>query len=199
MSLVCLIRHGENDVMKTRLAGRLPGVHLNPAGRAQAEALAAAMEKKTVKAVFSSPLERALETAEPLARLLNLPVQPLPQLLEIHYGDWQGRTFKQLMRTRLWKTVQNAPASFQFPGGESFVDAQARAVWAVEMARAAVSENEAAVCVTHADIIRLAVAHYLNMGLNDFQRLSVAPASLTLIQFRAAAIPMVIKINQTFS
>lgn len=181
MTLLLLIRHGENDARKTRLVGRLPGIHLNQQGREQAEELAGLLADAPIQAVYSSPLERALETAEPLARALNLPVEPLPDLLEIDYGAWQGRTFKQIRRSKFWRQVGENPAGVRFPGGETFLEAQQRAVAALE--RIAQGKDMAAV-VTHADVILLALAHYLNMPLKDFHRLEIQPASISVIELK---------------
>jgi broad specificity phosphatase PhoE len=128
MPIILLIRHGENNFVGKRLAGRLSGVHLNDNGIKQAEAVANALCEAPIKAVYSSPLERAVQTAEPLAALLKLAVQIHPGLIEIDFGDWQGKTLKQLARTKLWKTVQHKPSEFCFPGGETFAAAQQR-VW----------------------------------------------------------------------
>ena len=123
MPVVLLIRHGENDVMHRRLAGRLPGVHLNEPGRGQAAALVERLKNLPVNAIYSSPLERALETAEPLAGTRELPVQVNPGLLEIDYGQLQGKTYKQLQRINAWKMLQEEPSRVQFPGGESLTGA----------------------------------------------------------------------------
>jgi probable phosphoglycerate mutase len=206
MTLILLIRHGENDVMHRRLAGRLPGVHLNENGRKQAQSLAKALEQAPIEAVYSSPLERAFETAQPLAEMRGLTVQIRPALSEVDYGEWQGRTYKQLRRIKLWKTVQEDAASVRFPNGETLVEVQQRAVQELEnLARQharPVEEGkppppEAVIAaVAHGDIIRLALAHYLNMALNDFHRLVVFPASLSLVRVNQGERPLVIHINQ---
>jgi broad specificity phosphatase PhoE len=125
MALIILVRHGENDfVKKGRLAGRLPEVHLNKKGLAQAQAAAEALsrmlEKAPVKAIYSSPLERTMETAEPIAKAFGLPIVPRPGLIETDCGEWQGKSVKQLSRLKIWKVVQSSPSTFQFPGGETF-------------------------------------------------------------------------------
>ena len=125
MPILLLIRHGENDyVKKGRLAGRLPGVQLNDTGRSQAQSLADRLAKAPIKAIYCSPLERALETAEPLAKCLDLETIPRPGFLETDYGEWQGHTLKSLRRLKLWRTVQSAPSLARFPGGESFAECQ---------------------------------------------------------------------------
>lgn len=206
MTLILLIRHGENDVMHRRLAGRLAGVHLNENGRKQAQLLAKALEQAPIEAVYSSPLERALETAQPLAEMRGLTVQIRPALSEVDYGDWQGRTYKQLRRIKLWKTVQEDAASVRFPNGETLVEVQQRVVQELEnLARQharLVEEGkpppaEAVIAaVAHGDIIRLALAYYLNMALNDFHRLTVFPASLSLVRVNEGERPLVVHINQ---
>ena len=120
MPTLLLIRHGDNEfIARNKLAGRLPGVHLNEKGRQQAEVLAQLLLKAPLRAIYSSPMERAVETAQPLAAALGLEVQIRPQLIELNYGNWQGRTFKQLARIKLWKEVQNNPVGVRFPGGET--------------------------------------------------------------------------------
>src|SRR5512147_148408 len=107
MPLLLLIRHGENDYVKTgRAAGRKPGVHLNERGREQAEALGKALANIPLKAIYSSPLERALETAEPIASAHKLEIQTEAGLLESDIGKWQGKSWKVLRLTKVWKIVQ---------------------------------------------------------------------------------------------
>lgn len=178
-----LIRHGENDYVKTgRLAGRLPGVHLNENGRQQAldiaQALCRTLPKERVKAIFSSPLERAMETAEPIARTFNLEIIPRAGLIETDYGEWQDKTLKSIRRTKMWKHVQAAPSLFTFPGGESFADAQTRIVTEIKELLSQHEEKEIILCVSHADPIKLAVAYFIGLPLDLFQRLMVAPASI---------------------
>ena len=179
MAFIFLIRHGQNDLVGKKLAGRLPDVHLNPQGQKQARQLAAMLAGKSIKAVFSSPLERTQETAQPIARVHDLPVELLPGLFEIDYGQWQGKSLKQLKRNKIWKSLQENPKNFSFPDGESFVDAQSRAVGAIDQLSESYAEKEVLVCVSHCDVIRLVIAHYLGMPLKNFHQLNVAPASVT--------------------
>jgi len=182
MPTVLLIRHAENDYVRTgRLAGRLPGVHLNENGRSQAQALVEKLSGAPVKAIYSSPLERALETARPLAEALHLPVIPRDALLETDYGEWQGRKLIGLYRRKLWRVVQNAPSRARFPQGESFAEAQSRICQEIETLCGLHKPKDLFVCVSHADPIKLAAAYYLGMPLDLFQRISISPASITAL------------------
>ena len=182
MTTFLLIRHGENDWIGRRLPGWTPGLHLNARGRAQAEALAQQLRPVRLAAICSSPLERALETARPLARSKGQTIQRRRGLAEMVVGDWQGKPLRQLSRTRLWPVIQHTPSLARFPGGESFPEAQARIVAALEALRAEYASPRAVVaCFTHADMIKLAISHYLGLPLDLFQRLAIEPASITTL------------------
>jgi probable phosphomutase (TIGR03848 family) len=199
MTTILLIRHGENSMVGKRLAGRLPGVHLNENGKKQAEQLAQLLCNAPIKAIYSSPLERAVETAEPLAQALGLPVQIAPGLVELEYGDWQGRTLKQLSRRKLWKVVQEKPSEMQFPRGESFIAVQQRAVAEIERITAENDEKDLVACFSHGDIIRLLVAHYLGVPLDLFQRVASSTASISVIHLDKNGRPHVAHVNQVLS
>ena len=198
LTLLLLIRHGENDVMYRRLAARLPDVHLNQRGREQAAALAQALTHAPIEAIYSSPLERAVETAQPLADARGLPVEIRSDLIEVNYGSWQGKTYAQLRRTNLWKTVHSAPSQVRFPDGEAFPEIQNRVVNQLKLLINSVNGDHEHViaAVAHGDIIRLALAHYLNIPLDDFQRLYISPASLSLVRFSNSDRPQVLTVNQ---
>jgi probable phosphoglycerate mutase len=182
MPLLLLIRHGENDyVKKNILAGRLPEVHLNKKGRSQAQSLAERLKSVPIKAVYSSPLERAMETAGPLATSLGLEVMQRPGLLELDIGEWQGQPLRSLQKLKVWRKVQGNPSRFRFPGGEAFLDTQQRICTELEALAALHQPKEILACVSHADPIKLAVAYYLGMPLDHFQRLSVNPCSITAL------------------
>jgi len=184
--LILFIRHAENDyVKKGLLAGRLPDVHLNENGQAQALALAdhlaPRLKKAKINTIYSSPLERALETAAPLAKALGVETTPREGLLETDCGEWKGQALKSLRRDRLWRSVQSHPSLFRFPAGESFADAQHRICREVETLCALHGPKDTIIAVSHADPIKLAVAYYLGMPIDCFQRLVVAPASITTL------------------
>jgi probable phosphoglycerate mutase len=199
MTTILLIRHGENNMVGKRLAGRLPEVHLNKNGRQQALHLAAVLCRAPVKAIYSSPLERAVETAQPLAQVLGLEIQDAPGLVELAYGDWQGKTLKQLSRLKLWKVVQNSPSEMRFPNGESFIEVQQRAVAEVERIAAAHDDKDLVACFSHGDIIRLLVSYFLAVPLDEFQRVGSDPASISVLHLGKKGRPHVSRVNQVLS
>ena len=182
MPVVLLIRHGENEyVKKGRMAGRLPGVHLNETGLKQAQVLAEKLSAAPIKAIYSSPLERAIETARPLAEALGLPIQIRPSLIETDIGEWQGHTLKCVRRLKLWRVVQSTPSLMRFPGGESFADAQYRMSLEIQSICSSHEKDNLIACFSHADPIKLAIAYFVGIPLDNFQRLFVAPGSITTL------------------
>jgi len=199
MPIILLIRHAENEfVAQGRLAGRMPGVHLNTNGKDQAETLAQSLSNAPVQAIYSSPLERCLETAQPLASALGVEVIPRNGLLEIDFGDWQGQTLKQLRRRKLWKAVQQQPSRVRFPGGETFINAQLRIIAELETLSQQHGPKDLIACFSHSDIIRLAVSYYLGQPLDLFQRIAIFPASITTVRLCEDTI-RVVCINHTLS
>jgi probable phosphoglycerate mutase len=198
MTTVILIRHGENDfVKKGRLPGWLPGVHLNARGQAQAESLAKILQPVKIKAIYASPLERAVETAEPLARAKGLPIIERAGLSDVDVGRWQGQSLRLLRRRKLWHTVQFTPSLARFPEGESFTEAQARGVAELEAILGQHKGRGAVVaCFSHADIIRLILAHYLGLSLDLFQRLTIHPASISLLHI-SEGFARIVKVNDS--
>jgi len=182
MPLVLLVRHGENDYVKThRLAGRQPGVHLNKKGRKQAKRVAKFLKGSAIKAIYTSPMERAQETAQPIAAALELKPVIREGLLETDIGEWTGKKIKKLQKLKEWRIVQGAPSLLRFPGGESFTQTQQRIVLELEALCKQHQPEDIIVCVSHADPIKLAVAYFCNLGLDSFQRLVVSPASISVI------------------
>ncbi|MEN6409859.1 MAG: histidine phosphatase family protein [Anaerolineaceae bacterium] len=194
MAILLLIRHGENDFVGKRLAGHLPDVHLNEKGRHQADALIPILGSQPIRAIYSSPLERAVETAEPLANHLGLTIQICDNLAEINFGDWQGCPIDQLRKSKEWETVQNHPEEMRFPGGESFSEAQMRLVTAVDGIAASHDKKEMVACFSHSDSIKLLVAHYLGMPLKHFQRLTVDTASISAV-YLGVSHPYLLQLN----
>ena len=183
MPLLLLIRHGENDFVKTgKLPGQSAGIHLNERGQKQAEALSEALKVIPIKAIYSSPLERAMETAGPIARARSLEIVSDPGLRDADVGRWQGKSLRALRLTNAWKIVQQSPSRFTFPEGESFMSVQTRIVNTLEnIARKHNKPKDIVAVVFHADPIKLAVAHFLGLPLDHFQRLSCDTGSLTAL------------------
>jgi probable phosphoglycerate mutase len=194
MRLLLLLRHAVTDHTGARLSGWMPGLHLTEQGREQAEALAGRLAPVPVDALYASPLERCQETAAVLAKARGLEMSTLQDLGEVRYGDWTGRTIKELAKEPLWKVVQATPSAARFPDGESLYEMQARAVLAVERLREAHPEQTVAVC-SHADVIKALTCHYLGMHLDLFQRVVVSPASVTAIAF--GPVPYLVRLNDT--
>ena len=197
MPLLLLIRHGENDFVKTgKLAGRLPEIHLNERGQKQAAALGEALKDVPIKAIYSSPLERAIETAAPIANARNLEIIREPDLMDTNVGSWQGKSLKILRRTKVWSVVQSAPSRFRFPEGESFVESQTRYVSVLERIIKTHNKPQDIVAVVfHADPIKLTVAYFLGMPLDHFQRLSCDTGSLSALYVGETGANL-IKLNQ---
>jgi probable phosphomutase (TIGR03848 family) len=197
-TLVLLVRHGQTATTGTLLPGRAAGLHLADAGRAQAGLVAARIaELKNVAAVYASPLERARETAAPIAAALQLKTHVDKGLLECDFGEWTGAELKALMKLPEWKAVQRYPSGFRFPGGESFTEMQVRMVSAIDRLRAA-HPGAVVVAVSHADPIKAAVAHAMGTHLDLFQRIVISTCSVTAIAYGDSG-PVVLTVNSTGS
>lgn len=194
-----LVRHGRTPTTGEVLPGRAPGLHLSDEGRAQAEAAAEriAALRRPPAAVYASPLERAVETARPIAARLGLRVRIERGLLECDFGTWTGASLRALRRRRAWRTVQLLPASFRFPGGESFAEMQVRIVGAIDRLGER-HQGASFVAVSHADPIKAAVAATAGMPLDLLQRLVVSPCSVTAL-VRSQSTNHVLCVNTTAS
>ncbi len=234
MPILLLIRHATNDFVKTgRLPGRTPNIHLNEEGRKQAEALGEMLRPHQLDAVYSSQLERAIETAWRIAHRHALPIHIRPALADIDNGDFTGREIKTLgedeATRELWKIVVEQPSQAKFPNGEAMLDMQRRVVEELEHIiaghpdvvmpdegqapetttgspeaggrkaegggqpshgrtagqtdpqKAPRKRPQVVAVVAHADVIKAALAHYLGMPFDNFQRLGVSPASISTI------------------
>jgi probable phosphomutase (TIGR03848 family) len=178
------------------LAGWTPGVHLNDTGRAQAGALAERLADIPFAAIVTSPLERCRETIAPAARQAGVRVKVDRRLGEVGYGDWTGAPLPKLAKTRLWRVVQYRPSLARFPGGETLLSAQTRIVAAIEDLREATTGN--VLLCSHADMIKLALAHYAGMHMDEYQRIVVAPASISVLRFDERSV-QVERMNDTGS
>jgi len=192
---VLLVRHGTTPTTGKALPGRAPGLHLSPVGRAQADRVAArisALDPKPV-AVYASPLERARETAAPIARGLGVRVRTERGILELDIGDWTGMSIKRAVRRREWGAVQRWPSSFRFPGGESFAELVARTTDAVDRLVHA-HPGQSIVVVSHADPIRALIATAAGVPLDLFQRLVISTCSVSILRYGTDG-PRVICVN----
>jgi len=190
MPTLLLIRHGDNDYLrKDKLPGQIPGIHLNAHGREQAMEMAQSLSQLPITAIYSSPLERAIETAEPLAQSLGLGIQLKSDLADPDVGAWEGRSWKSLVHTKLWKVIQEKPSQFQFPGGETFIQVQERVTRTLD-AIANAHNGEFIAVFFHADPIKLSVSHYLGIALDNFQRLTISASSVTILRLDSPAVKL---------
>ena len=181
MTTILLVRHGENNwVKENRLAGWIAGVVLNENGHAQAKALAQRLAHLPITAIYSSPLERCLQTAKHVAAPHSLGVIEFPALGEVRYGEWEGAKIAELIKKKAWHTIQFMPSRFEFPGGESLRAVQARAIDGLEKL-ALQHSDEMIIAVAHADVIKLVLAYYLGAHIDLFQRIGLSPASVSVI------------------
>lgn len=179
---ILLIRHGHTDAIGRRLVGRTPGVHLTADGREQAVRLVETLRARPIAAIVSSPLERALETAEPLARSRGLAITTDDDLIEVEFGAWTGLTFEELARLPEWVRFNTHRAAADVPGGERPTEVQARIVAAMDRLRQR-HPGQTIAAVTHADVIRAAVLHYAGASLDMVHRIEINPASITAVVF----------------
>jgi probable phosphomutase (TIGR03848 family) len=196
-TVVLLVRHGTTPTTGKMLPGQAGGLHLSEKGHGQAAAAAeriAALDKAPT-AVYASPLERARETAAPIARALGLRVRAAPDLIEVDVGEWTEKPLARLYRAREWPTVQRWPGGFRFPGGESFAEMSVRAMDAV-LGLAAEHPGQTIVAVSHADPIKAIVAAAAGMPLDLMQRLVISPCSISALLFTAGG-PVVLCMNST--
>lgn len=188
MATVILARHGRTSANATGvLAGRTPGVLLDDVGIEQATVAAARLAGLALAAAFTSPLERCKQTSTILLRGTGVRVRVDRGLNECDYGDWSGRPMKELVKEDLWKVIQAHPAGVRFPGGESMAEMSARSVAAVRGCDARVSEEHGDdavwLAVAHGDVIKAVLADALAMHLDAFQRITVDPASLSVVRY----------------
>jgi probable phosphomutase (TIGR03848 family) len=198
---VILLRHGRSTSNTAHtLAGRSEGVDLDDKGREQADSVVARLEGLPVKAIVRSPLLRCERTVAPLARALGLEPVVDERLTEVDYGEWTGRKIGDLVKEPLWSVVQAQPSAAVFPDGEGLAGVQARAVAAIrEHDRRLAGGNDGDVlwvACTHGDVIKSIVADALGTHLDSFQRITVDPASMSVIRYTPLR-PFVLHVNHT--
>ena len=197
MTTLFLVRHGLTAQTGRTLYGQTGGIGLDDRGRAQAEHLAGRLAPMRPTAIYSSPLERCVETVQPLAAACRLPIVERDELIEMHAGSWTGKPLARLRRTRAWEEVQQRPDTFRFPGGgESFAEARDRAIG--ELHTIARRHRRGRVVVaTHGDILRVMLADLTGAPLERFQRIVVDTASVSVVTIDASGGPRVLLVNDT--
>jgi broad specificity phosphatase PhoE len=185
MTRILLIRHAHSVANQSGiLAGRAKGVFLTDQGISQSEELAKRLSGSKISRVHISPLERCHLTIAPL--LKSIPSKDRPKIVitedlsEVDYGKWTGKKLSTLYREKLWKVVQNRPSAMYFPSGEGLAQVQVRAMRAVH---SAASEGGVQVIVSHGDVIKSIVAAVLGTHLDNFQKIVIDPASITVLDF----------------
>jgi probable phosphoglycerate mutase len=182
MTTFLLIRHALCDPVGKLIAGRTPGIHLNDAGRRQAAALAIRLERLPVAEVRSSPLERAVETAQALAGVFGLPVVRDERLNEVDFGDWTGRTLTELDRMPEWRDFNERRSSTRIPGGEAIREVVSRSMAALDQVRRTPElAGRLVAVVSHGDVLRSLVAHCIGMDPDAIHRIEIAPASVSIL------------------
>ena len=195
MPTYLLVRHAHHDALGNTIAGWTPGIHLSIKGREQAERLADRLAESRASAVYSSPLERTLETAEAIGRRLSLSVRVREAFGEIHFGDWTGKTFDELSRDECWRLFNTFRSGTRAPNGELMLEVQARVIAALQDL-ALEHPDETVVVVSHGDVIRAALAHYAGIHLDLFQRFEISPASVSAIRLHNYG-PQILRVNET--
>ncbi|HLI16542.1 MAG TPA: histidine phosphatase family protein [Acidimicrobiales bacterium] len=182
-TVVCLVRHASTPTTGKVLPGRAPGLHLSAEGREEAERTATRLAGlRGLAALYTSPLERARETAAVIGRATGLRPRVERGLLECDFGEWTGAELAVLSRSPEWPVVVSRPSTFRFPGGESFVELEARVVTTIERLVGR-HQGEVIIAVSHADPIKVALGHALGAPLDAMQRIQVSPASVSAIAY----------------
>ena len=181
MTTFFLIRHAACSGLGQILWGRTPGICLNETGKLQAQRLAERFHGITLQAIYSSPMERALETAETIARTMNLEVNKNPAFDEIDFGEWSGKSFDTLASDEVWRRFNSHRSTTTIPGGEAFLEVQTRVV--MELERLSSQHNDARVAiVSHADVIKAAVGYFAATPIDLLQRIEISPCSVSIIK-----------------
>jgi broad specificity phosphatase PhoE len=181
MTTFYLIRHGSNDYFSHTLVGRTSGVHLNEAGQREASELATQLNAENIRKIFSSPMERCRETAAPLAARLRVSIEITEALLEVDFGNWTGRTFKELEADEQWRQWNTFRSGNRVPNGESMLDVQRRVVGLIlDLHRK--FRDERIALFSHGEPLRAAMIYFLGASLECIRRIDISPASVTVLQ-----------------
>lgn len=202
MKTLVLIRHASTAETGRSLSGRIPGIPLSEKGRDEARALAERLAGVAFTRIVSSPIQRCLETLQPIIATRTAGVAARPEvevderLSEVDYGDWSGRELKLLAKDPLWTTVQRQPSAMHFPGGESLAGAAARGISAVRAHSATAEPGDVLLAASHGDVIKAIVSDALGTPLDLFQRIAIDPASITVIRYGEER-PTVVRVNDS--
>ena len=193
MTTFFLVRHAVTEHTGKRLSGWMEGISLNEQGREQAEQLAVRLADAGFEAIYSSPIARTSETAQAIASRQGLRVRTRRGLGEVEYGGWTNRSLRSLMKTKLWTTVQRFPSAARFPDGESIREVQVRAVDEIEKIAEEHPKGKVC-CVSHGDVIKLVLAHYMGLHIDLYQRIVIAPASVSVFSLSERG-PAILSLN----
>jgi probable phosphoglycerate mutase len=191
-----LIRHAHCSCLGQSLAGWAPGVHLSREGALQSERLADMLSTRRIDAIYCSPLERAFETAEPLALRMRTRIHVSDKLGEIRFGEWTGSTFLKLSSYTVWNRFNTFRSGTRIPQGDLMIEVQARIVSELDRL---LSEHpgRCIALISHADVIRSALAFYAGIPLDIMQRIEISPASVSTLVLEDSG-PRILQINFTF-
>jgi probable phosphoglycerate mutase len=195
MTDILLIRHTTTDYVNTKLAGRIDSP-LNEIGRQRAQELAVALSEQPIAAVYSSPLLRTMETAEPLADRLHLNLKVEPGVIQVDYGDWESRPFWELEQDPTWRKFITSPEG-QIPGGENVNQVIDRSSAALLTIADRHEKDEMVAVVTHGSIIRFVVGYFLGMPSGNSNRLKVYPGSVTVLR-TGGPLAVLVSLNRLF-
>src|SRR5919112_3640440 len=175
-----LVRHASHELVDRVLCGRMPGVKLGEEGRAQARRVATRLARERIAAIHTSPLERARETAAPIAEKLDLKPEVSDAVTEIDVGEWSGRDFASLRDDLHWAAWNSARSVARPPGGETMLEVQARVMGHMERVRGS-HPDQGVVLVSHGDVIKAALLYCLGMPVDDYRLFDISPASISTL------------------
>lgn len=175
-----LLRHATHDALNQRLCGRASGIGLSDPGRQQAHRLAERLASESLQVIHTSPVDRARETAEIIGERLGSAPVIEDDVTEIDFGEWVGRSFTDLRDDPLWARWNTARGATRAPAGETMLEVQRRMIIAMGRIRDAHPGGRVAV-VSHGDVIKAALMHWLAMPLDAYQRFEISPASMTVV------------------
>ena len=180
---VFLIRHGVTEWHAARKVLGHRDIGLNEQGKVQARGAAEALARVPIAEVLSSPLVRAVQTAEIIAEKFKVPLARDPRLADFRVGRWEGMGYDEVAALAEYQQFLADPMSHRIPGGEDLAQIRDRAVGAVDQTLRDHPAGESMAIISHAGIIKVLLAHYLGMNLADYHRLRVAPGSISVLSF----------------